>query len=297
MKDVLIALAPAALYGIYRFGYSAAVIIALSIAACVAAEYAYNRIAKKRQTIGDYSAAVTGLLLAMNLPPEAPYYIPVIGGVFAIVVVKQFFGGLGQNFINPALAARAFLMISYPTAMTTFTLDGVTTATPLYYLKNEGFVPQASDYVNAISGGIPGCIGETCVIALVAGAAYLLIKKVINWRIPFFYIATVVIMTSVFGRSGIMSGFPFDCFYEVFVGGLLLGAFFMATDYSTSPVSPAGQIVFGIGCGVLTGVIRVYGGYPEGTSYSILIMNLTVPLLDKYLRPRVYGVSKKGAKA
>lgn len=296
MKDVLIALIPATLFGIHLFGMQAAIVIFLAVAAAVASEYAYQKICKKPLTIGDYSAAVTGLLLALNLPPAVPYYVPVLGSVFAIIIVKQLFGGLGQNFVNPALAARAMLMTSYPTAMTTFTLDGVTTSTPLYFLKNEGLNPSAADYMNALMGNIGGCIGETCVIAILLGGGYLLFKKVITWRIPTFYILTVLVMTAVFGRAGFMNGYPF---YEIITGGVLLGAFFMATDYSTSPVTPTGQVIFAIGCGVLTSVIRLYGGYPEGTSLSILIMNLTVPLLDRYFRPRVYGVTgkKKEAKA
>lgn len=307
MRDVIIALTPAALMGIWAFGLKALLIIAISIASCICFEALFQKITKQKITVCDLSAVVTGLLLAMNLPASSPWWLPIVGGFFAIVVAKQLFGGIGQNFINPALAARAFLLASYPTDMTAFTqpegmnsfmssIFGVSTpivdttsyATPLAVVKSasaagNSFPPQSGDFLNAIFGNVGGCIGETCAIALIIGGIYLLVRKVISWRIPVTYIATVFILTWAFGRVP---------YYEIFIGGLMLGAFFMATDYSSSPVTPVGQIIMGIGCGILTSLIRVYGGYPEGVSYSILIMNLAVPLIDRYTKPRIFGGGK-----
>jgi len=303
MRDVLIALTPASLMGIWAFGFKALLIIAISIASCILFEALFQKITKQKITISDLSAAVTGLLLAMNLPVESPFWLPIVGGFFAIVIAKQLFGGIGQNFINPALAARAFLLASYPTDMTNFTapegltsllgatspiIDSSSYATPLAVVKSAAaagndFVPQSNDILNALFGNVGGCIGETCAIALILGGLYLLVKRIISWRIPATYIATVFILTWAFGRVP---------YYEIFTGGLMLGAFFMATDYSSSPVTPVGQIIMGIGCGILTSIIRVYGGYPEGVSYSILIMNLAVPLIDRYTKPKVFGGGK-----
>ncbi len=300
MRDVLIALAPATLAGVWFFGVRAAIIIFMSIAWSIIFEQGYQRLMKKPSTISDLSAVVTGLLLAMNMPASAPIWMPIVGSFVAIVIVKQLFGGLGQNFVNPALAARAFLLASYPTAMTAwtepvkniFSFDLVSTATPLYYLKQGGaFTPQTQEYVNALIGNIPGCIGETSAIALLLGGAYLLYRKVITWHAPLAYIATASFFILLFGRDGFMTGNPM---YELLVGGIMLGAFFMATDYATGPVSNKGRIVFGVGCGLLTALIRSYGGYPEGVSYAILIMNLAVPLIDRFIRPIVFG-TKKGA--
>lgn len=293
MADVIIALTPAALMGVYYFGFRALGIILMSIAWCVIFEWLFQKITKKKITVGDLSAVVTGLLLAMNLPASSPLWMPVVGAFVAIVLAKQIFGGIGQNFINPALAARAFLLASYPSEMTKWTkpeglmsnaLDAVTTATPLANLKEGAFEPGMTDIIDALVGNIGGCIGETCAIALIIGGIYLLVKKVISWRIPVTYIATVFILTFLFGRMPV---------YELFIGGLMLGAFFMATDYSSSPITPKGQIIMGIGCGILTSLIRVYGGYPEGVSYSILIMNLFVPLIDRYTQPKIFGEVKK----
>lgn len=296
MKDVLIALTPASLAGIYFFGLKALLIIVLSIASAVFFEAIYQKLTKQTITITDLSAAVTGLLLAMNLPASSPFWIPIVGSFFAIIVAKQLFGGLGQNFINPALAARAFLLASYPTQMTDYTyptgilnnlnqnIDAVSYATPLSALS-EG--TPSFGIMDAFIGNIGGCIGETCAIALIIGGLYLMYRKVISWRIPVTYIGTVFILTWLFGRMPV---------YEIFIGGLMLGAFFMATDYSSSPVTPIGQLIMGVGCGLLTSIIRVYGGYPEGVSYSILLMNLAVPLIDKYTKPKVFGEVKKNAK-
>ncbi len=303
MRDVIIALSPAAIMGILAFGLKALLLICVSIASCILFEAGFQKFTKQKVTVHDLSAVVTGLLLAMNLPVEAPIWVPIVGGFFAIVIAKQLFGGLGQNFINPALAARAFLVASYPTSMTgsaftapvwltdfiTWISNGFTTvdatsyATPLAQIKESGFTPVSNDIVNALLGNVGGCIGETCAVALIIGGIYLLIRKVISWRIPVTYIATVFILTWAFGRVPV---------YEIFIGGLMLGAFFMATDYSSSPVTPVGQIIMGIGCGILTALIRVYGGYPEGVSYSILIMNLAVPLIDRYTKPKVFGGGK-----
>ncbi len=287
MLNVLIALAPAALCGIYYFGFNSALIIAISILTAIGSELIYQKITKRPITINDLSAVVTGLLLAMNLPPTVPFWLPIIGSIFAIIIVKQLFGGLGQNFMNPALAARAFLLASYPTQMTTWiNPDAISTPTPLALIS----YPQPTDYYDAFLGNIGGCIGETAAFALIIGGIYLIYKKVITWHIPILYLLTVFVLSAIFGREGFFMGYPL---YELLVGGLLLGAFFMATDYSSSPITPMGKIIMGIGCGVFTVIIRVYGGYPEGVSYSILLMNLTVPLIDKYTKPKVFGVSRK----
>lgn len=287
MRDVFIALFPAALVGIWFFKFSALIVIILSIASCVGAEALWQKLTKQKITVNDFSAAVTGLLLALNLPPTVPFWIPIVGGVFAIIVAKQFFGGLGQNFINPALAARVFLLTSWTPQMTTWTVDGITTATPLGILKEgSGELPS---FLHLIVGNIGGCIGETSVIALLIGASYLLYKRVISIRIPATFIGTVFILTWLLGRDGM---FYSNALYEIFTGGLMLGAFFMATDYSSSPITRKGQYIMGLGCGIITTVIRLYGGLPEGVSYSILIMNLAVPLIDRYTQPRIFGEVK-----
>lgn len=291
MKDVLIALAPAGLMGIYFFGIKALLVVAVSVISCVLSELAFEKITHRKVTINDCSAAVTGVLLAYCLPSTTPLWVVAIGGVFAIVVVKQLFGGIGQNFVNPALAGRAFLLASYPVQLSNWVLDGVSQATPLTALKEEGsqFVPNMQHCIDAFIGHVGGCIGEVSAIALIIGFAYLIWKKVISIRIPLVYILTVFVLSIFLGRNGFMSSNPV---YELLTGGLLLGAFFMATDYTTSPMTPLGQIIMGLGCGILTVVIRMYGGYPEGVSYSILIMNLTVPLIDRFTKPKIYGEAK-----
>lgn len=287
MRDVLIALLPATAASIYFFKVQALLVILVSVTSCVGAEAIWQKLTKQKIRIGDYSAAVTGLLLAFNMPPSVPLWIPVVGGVFAIIIVKQFFGGLGQNFMNPALAARAFLMSAYPVQMTTWTVDGVSSATTLGVLKEGG---QALPSLwNLFIGNVGGTIGETSAAALLIGGLYLLYKRVISWRIPVTYIGTVFILTWVLGRNGLFTGNPL---MEILAGGLMLGAIFMATDYASSPITPWGQIIMGIGCGILTSIIRLYGGYPEGVSYSILIMNLFVPLIDKFTTPKVFGGGK-----
>ncbi|MTK13365.1 MAG: RnfABCDGE type electron transport complex subunit D [Clostridiaceae bacterium] len=287
MRDVIIALTPATIAGVYFFKTQALLVILTTVISCVATEYAWQKITKRPITIGNYSSVVTGLLLAFNVPPTLPLWMAVVGSVFTILIVKEFFGGIGQNIVNPALAGRAFLLACYPVAMTTWKMDGITSATPLAILKShQGNLPSL---YNVFIGHVGGCIGETSALALLIGAAYLFYKRIITWHIPVSYIATVLIFTTIIGRNGVMTG---NGIYEIFAGGLMLGAFFMATDYTTSPMTANGQIVFGIGCGFLATVIRIFGGYPEGVSYSILIMNLFVPLIDKYVTPRVFGEVK-----
>lgn len=299
MRDVAIALVPAAGFGVYNFGPKALVILLVSIASCMLTEYIYEMLMHKKITTSDYSALVTGLLLGMNLPASVPIWMPILGGVFAILIVKQLFGGLGQNFMNPALAARCFLMISFAKRMTTFTYDGVTGATPLYLIKSGDKANAVSDILSQggtsifdmFTGNIAGTIGETSVIAILIGAAYLFVKKVITWKIPVTYIVTFAVFVLIFGGRG------FDVSYlaaELCGGGLMLGAFFMATDYVTSPITPKGQIVFGIFLGLLTGIFRIFGGTAEGVSYAIIFCNLLVPLIERFTLPVPFG--KESAK-
>lgn len=303
MRDVVIALVPATVMGIIFFGLSAAIMIAVSIIAAMAWETIYNKIAKKPNTIKDFSAIITGLLLALNMPalplsehPIAVFVMPIIGTGFAIIIAKQLFGGLGQNFINPALAGRAFLVASYPTLMTgsafratNFMIEAETYATPLASMKEGG--AYGADLISGLIGNTGGTIGETCAIALILGGIYLIYKKVISWRIPVLYIGTVLVFTYIFKLCGIEGAVNRD-FTEIFYGGLMLGAFFMATDYASSPVTPTGQLIMGFGCGFITVLIRVFGGYPEGVSYSILLMNLCVPLIDRWTSPKKFGYVK-----
>lgn len=290
MTDVVIALLPATIYGIYQFGLRALLVVVLCIASSVVFEALFQKLTGQKITVLDMSAVVTGLLLALNLPPTVPVYIPVLGSLFAIVIVKQLFGGLGHNFMNPALAARAFLLISFAKHMTTWVVDGVSGATPLGLL-NENLPIDDIQIIDLFTGNIGGCIGETSAICLLIGGAYLLLRRVICWRIPVTYIATVAVLIGLLGRNG------FDINYiafHLFSGGLFLGAFFMATDYVSSPVTKTGKIIMGLGCGLLTVLIRLYGSYPEGVSFAILIMNLFVPLIDRYTIPRAFGeVSKE----
>jgi electron transport complex protein RnfD len=287
MGDVLIALLPATFAGIYFFGIRALLVILISVISCVGFEALWQKLTKQKITVLDLSAAVTGILLAFNMPASVPLWIPVVGSAFTIIIVKQFFGGVGQNIMNPALAGRAFLLASWPVQMTTWTVDGVSAATALGILKEgNGALPSLW---NAFIGNVGGCIGETSVLALLIGGAYLLYKRIISWHIPVVYIGTVFILTLILGRNGAVST---NALYEILVGGLMLGAFFMATDYTTSPMTRKGQVIFALGCGIVTSVIRIYGGYPEGVSYSILFMNLFVPLIDKYVTPRVFGGAK-----
>lgn len=292
MLDVIIALLPATLASIYFFRFNAIKLIALAVASAVITEVIFQKALKKPVTINDLSAVVTGLLLAFNIPASAPWWIPVIGSAFAIGIVKQLFGGLGHNFMNPALAARAMLLASWPVIMTNWVtpgVDAVSTATPLAILKGEAADAVMPPLSNLFLGNIGGSLGETSALLLILGGLYLLYRGVINWRIPFTYIGTVAVMTLLFG-----GGFQ-NMLYHVFAGGLMLGAFYMATDYSSSPVTAKGQIIFGIGAGLLTAIIRLKGGYPEGVSYSILLMNVAAPLIDKYTSPKVFGEVKQNA--
>lgn len=282
MFDVAIAMIPAAMFGVWQFGINAAIIILATVLACVASEYVFEKALKKPITIADGSAVVTGMILALNMPPEIPVWIPVLGGVFAIIIVKQIYGGLGQNFMNPALAARCFLLISFAGKMTTFSLDGVSGATPLAVLKSGGSVDVAAMFV----GRIPGTIGEVSVIALLIGAAYMLVKKVISIRIPAAYIITFTLFIIIFGGHGLDMNYILA---HLCGGGLIFGAFFMATDYVTSPITPKGQIVFGVLLGCLTGLFRLFGGSAEGVSYAIIISNILVPLIEKVTMPKAFG--------
>jgi electron transport complex protein RnfD len=295
MLDVIISLVPASAFGVYYFGYKALLVIITTIISCVAAEYITRRILKRENTIGDLSAVVTGLLLALNLTPLIPLWIAAVGGAVAIVIVKQLFGGIGQNFMNPALGARVFLLVAYTQAMTKWLIpgqvDGVSSATPLAIIKGkeavEGVLPN---YWSLFIGSVGGTIGETSVLALLIGAVYLLLRHVITLHIPLGFIGTLAVFTWIFGgKSGLFTG---DFIYHVLAGGLILGAFFMATDYSTSPVTKKGQLIMGIGCGLITGVIRLFANYPEGVSFAILLMNIATPLIDRYTVPRSFGGEK-----
>ena len=287
MRDVLIALLPATVFGIVYFGLNSLLVVVATVATAVLTEYIYEKAMKLPVTTSDFSAAVTGLLIALNMPPEIPFWIPMLGAVFAIIFVKMLFGGLGQNFTNPALAARCFLMISFAGYMTRFPVDAVTGATPLAVLKDGGSV----DVLASFLGTIPGTIGETSVLMLLIGAAYLLVRGVISLRIPLSYLLTFAVFVLIFGGRG------FDLTYlaaQICSGGLILGAFFMATDYVTSPITQKGQIVFGIALGIMTGLFRLYGNSAEGVSFAIIFCNLLVPLIEKVTLPVAFG--KEGKK-
>ncbi len=286
MLYVIISLLPASIFGIYNFGWRALVMIIISIGSCVLSEFCYEKLLHKKITIKDLSAVVTGLLLALNVPHTLPFWMVALGGVFAIIVVKMLFGGLGQNFMNPALGARCFLVISFTGAMTSFTYDGVTGATPLALLKNG----ESVDVMSMLIGRTGGTIGETSAIALLLGAIILILLGVIDLRIPGTYIITFAIFTLLFGGHGFDLNFLVA---EIVGGGLLLGAFFMATDYVTSPITPLGKIVFGIILGVLTGIFRFFGPSAEGVSYAIIFSNLLVPLIEKWTVPRAFGIVKE----
>lgn len=292
MLDVIIALIPAGIASVYFFGYRALVLILASVLTCVLSEYIFNKVTKRKQSIKDLSAVVTGLLLAYNVPFTLPVWQMVIGAMFAIIVAKMFFGGIGQNIVNPALAARAFLMASWSSTMTQFvpphrvaTLKSVKDVSMLTG-ATQLMDPKSYSTMDLFLGNIPGCLGEVSSLAILIGACYLLVRKVIHIRIPLTYILTSVVLIGIFGE-----GFQ-NSLTTVLSGGMLLGAFFMATDYTTTPVTIKGQYVFAIGAGILTAVIRVFGGYPEGVSYSILLMNLVVPIIEAYTKPKTFGKSK-----
>ncbi|HZX46548.1 MAG TPA: RnfABCDGE type electron transport complex subunit D [Clostridia bacterium] len=296
MLDVIIALLPAAAASVYFFGMGALMVMLVSIGAAVAAEAAIQKIRNKPVTINDGSAVITGLLLALTLPPSLPLWMAAAGAVVAIGIGKQVYGGLGCNPFNPALVGRAFLIVSFPVQMTTWTspldgvtcatllgikiLDGVTCATPLGLLKMEGV---KTGYMELFLGNVGGSLGETSALLLILGGAYLIYRGVIDWRIPVSYLGTVAVLTLVLGH---------DPMFHLLAGGLMLGAFFMATDMVTTPLTRLGRIIFGIGAGVLVVIIRLYGGYPEGVLFSILLMNIFTPIIDKFIQPRIYGEVK-----
>ena len=288
MLAVLIALLPAAGFGIYNFGLDALILILVTVVTTVLTEFLFEKICKKKITIGDYSAVVTGLLLALNLPSTAPWWIGVIGGVFAILVVKMLFGGLGQNFMNPALGARCFLLISFTSIMTNFECDAYTGATPLAALK----AGEQVNILDMVVGRTAGTIGETSMIAIVAGACFLIMLGVIDLRVPGSYLVSFVVFLCLFGGHGVDPAFISA---HLAGGGLMLGAFFMATDYVTRPITVKGQYVYGILLGLLTGLFRIFGPSAEGVSYAIIIGNLLVPLIEKMTLPRAFG--KGGKKA
>ena len=304
MTDVIIGLVPALVGSVYFFGIRALMLTIVSVIACVVSEYIWNKLLRNESPIGDMSAVVTGMLIAFCLPVTVPYYMVVVGDIFAIVVVKGFFGGIGKNIVNPALAARAFLLASWPVEMTSFVMphtslnlfgktpDAVSSATPLSVIKATGDVFEAS-YFDLIFGNVPGCIGEVSAICILIGGLYLLFTKVITWHIPVAYILSVGIFAVIFGdKANIVN----DFIYNILSGGVMLAAFFMATDYVTTPMTKKGAVIFAIGAGFITEVIRVYGGYPEGVTYAILIMNICVPFIDKYTRPKIFGEVKKNGK-
>lgn len=309
MGNVLKALVPCVIAAAMIFGYEALINVAVTTLACVAFEYLYCLIMKKPNPVGDLSACVTGVILALNFPVGLPLWIGVVGAFVAIVVVKQLFGGIGKNFVNPALAGRAALVASYAGTMSgawadpqagwvplAGTADVVTAATPLAYMKTGDMAGLTSQYsvTDMFLGNIGGSLGEISALLLIVGGAYLIWRKVISWQTPAAYIATVAVLTFLFPKGG-ADNLQF-MLYSIFGGGLMLGAFFMATDYTTSPVTKTGQLIFGLGCGLLTVFIRYFGSYPEGVCYSIMIMNLVVALIDKAVKPSRFGVVKSANK-
>ena len=289
MLDVVIAMLPAAAFGVYRFGVYALVVILATVAACVASEYIWQKLMHKPITVNDCSAVVTGMILALNMPPEIPVWIPMLGGVFAIIVVKQLYGGLGQNFMNPALAARCFLLISFAGLMNDFSsaaigFDSLTGATPLASMR----AGSGADLSALFLGLIPGTIGEVSTLALLIRGVYMIVKKVISPKIPLTYIGTFAVFVFLFGG--------FDISYtlnQICAGGLVFGAFFMATDYVTSPITPKGQVVYGVILGLITGVFRLWGASPEGVSYAIILSNLFVPMIERFTLPKAFGKEGK----
>ncbi len=289
MLDVVIALVPASVAAVVFFGMKALVVLVASTVSAVAAEYLYEKAVKRPVTVGDLSAVVTGILLGLTLPPAVPLHVPVVGSAFAIVVAKQVFGGLGTNFVNPALAGRAFVLAAWPLHLTSAwlnprTFDVATGATPLHAFKGG---QAAGSLVDLLIGNRLGSLGETSAIALILGGAYLLLRRVIDYRIPAGYLGTLALGVFVFGKPGAL--FQGDPVRGILLGGAMLGAIFMATDYVTSPVTPRGRLYMGIGAGLITLLIRYWGDYPEGVTYAILLMNLATPLIDRMVVPRYYG--------
>ena len=308
MLDVIIAMLPALVWAVIWFGVKALTLTAVSVIGCMFWEWLYRKLMKKPQSVGDLSAVVTGMLLAFVCPVTTPYWMIIIGGFFSIIVVKQLFGGIGKNFVNPALAGRAFLLGSYAGVMTTWidatqnkaplmgsTADIVTAATPLAYMKTGNMAGLTETYsvMDMFLGKTGGSLGEISAAMLILGGLYLIWRKVINWQTPVAYIATVAVLSFLFPKAGSSLEWML---YSVFGGGLMLGAFFMATDYATSPVTKKGQLIFGIGCGLFTVLIRYFGSYNEGVCYSIMVMNLLVALIDKYTKPTRFGVVKSDKK-
>lgn len=305
MTDVVIALVPAIIAAVFYFGFRSLYFIVISVAFCVLFEYLWQKVMKKPVTTGDGTAVVTGVLLALNVPVTVPWWILMVGAFVAIIIVKQFFGGTGHNFMNPALAARAFLLASWPVLMTSWVMphttgfvigsDVVTSATPLAMIK-EGELESLPSLFDVFIGNIPGSLGEICIPALLIGFVYLLVRKVIKPTIPLAFLISLSLLSYLFPMQGMSAGV--SALYSVCSGGVMLAAIFMATDYTTSPITCKGQIIMGIGCGVITFVIRKFGGYPEGATYAILIMNIATPLIDKYVQPKKFGyIRKKGGKA
>ena len=304
MQLVALALLPTTLFGIWNFGFRALLVVLVTVASSVFFEWLHDRLMHKKNTINDFSAVVTGLLLALNMPPQIPLWMPVLGSAFAIIVVKQLFGGLGQNFMNPALAARCFLMISFAGKMTDFAvdklsgyhcIDTVTGATALAELKNSGFTADSISVKNLFIGNIHGTIGETSAIAILIGAVILLAFKVIDLKIPLTYIGSFAVFVILY-MLGTGKGFDVNyLFSHLFGGGLMLGAWFMATDYVTTPITPKGQLLYGCCLGVVTAIFRLFGGSAEGVSYAIIFCNLLVPLIEKVTKPVAFG--KGGKKA
>ena len=292
MLYVIIALLPTSIFGVYNFGIRALLLILITIASCVLSEWCFEKITKRPSTINDLSAVVTGLLLALNLPVALPYWQAVLGGVFAIIVVKMLFGGLGQNFMNPALGARCFLLISFAGSMTNFTFDGVSTATPLALIKNGEELNVT--VMDMFIGRTAGTLGETSAICVLIGAIFLIFMGVIDLKIPASYIITFTVFIILFSGHGLDANYITA---QLCGGGLMLGAFFMATDYVTSPITPMGQIVFGIILGILTGIFRLFGASAEGVSYAIIFSNLLVPLIERFTIPTAFGKSKGGKTA
>ena len=287
MLDVVLALVPAAIASVIIFGLRALLVIGVCVAVCVLSEWLFEKICKKENTISDLSAVVTGMLLAFNLPVSIPLWQAAFGSIVAIVVVKQLFGGIGQNFANPAITARIIMMTAFSGTMTTWTFpaDAVSSATPLALLAKGELSVMPPSYLNMFLGLRGGCLGETCVLALLIGGVYLLARRVISWHTPVAFIGTVAIMSLICGK---------DVLYQVMGGGLMIGAFFMATDYASTPPTKLGKIIFGIGCGLITILIRFWGNFPEGVSFSILLMNILTPYISKLtrLKPLTGGAGK-----
>ena len=290
MLDVMLALVPAMVVGIWMHGIRSLIVTLVSISFCVLLEWLYAKVTRTRNTVIDGSALVTGMLLAMTLPATVPYWLVIVGAAFAIIFVKALCGGLGQNIFNPALSARGFMMLVAPAYMVRFeSVDGVTAATPLHHMVMPA-LPEES-VMDMFLGNCPGSIGEISALALLAGGAYLVYRKVISVRIPAAYIGTVAVLTLIFHKTDA----PVDwMLYSLFSGGLMLGAIFMATDYATSPVTAKGQVIYGIGCGILTVIFRYFGLFPEGVTYAILLMNALVWIIDRHTAPRRFGVKKGG---